>query len=191
MPYMALSVGVLPSLAIGVAAYGASELIFHTTKKEENNREKTLQEKLMEAKNTSNQIAKIVPQIEDKELVDNIKQLNESVVKIIQTVEKKPEKYKVMENFFNYYLPTTKNILYRYDEIENQKLTSDEGKEFMKSTEKMIKNINVAFKKQLSNLYQSDMIDTDAEMKVFNSMLKSEGYDEEADFKLKQRGKES
>ena len=110
--------------------------------------------------------------------------------KIISTVEKKPEKYKIMSNFFNYYLPATMNILTRYDEIENQRLTTQDGQKFMKSAEDMIKNINEAFKKQLSNLYQSDMIDSDAEMKVFYSMLKSEGYDAEVDFDVKQGGKE-
>ena len=55
----------------------------------------------------------------------------------------------------------------------------------MKSTQKMVKKINEAFKKQLSNLYQSDMIDTDAEMKVFDTMLKSDGYDvDDNDFKI-------
>ena len=45
--------------------------------------------------------------------------------------------------------------------------------------------LNEAFKKQLSNLYQSDMIDTDAEMKVFDTMLKSDGYDvDDNDFKI-------
>ena len=43
----------------------------------------------------------------------------------------------------------------------------------------MIQEINQAFKKQLANMYQSDIIDTDAEMKVFESMLKADGYDSE------------
>ncbi len=41
--------------------------------------------------------------------------------KIIETVEKKPDSYKKMNNFFGYYLPVTINILTKYDEIENQK----------------------------------------------------------------------
>ena len=49
----------------------------------------------------------------------------------------------------------------------------------MAQTEKMIQEINQAFKKQLANMYQSDIIDTDAEMKVFESMLKADGYDSE------------
>ena len=128
----------------------------------------------------------MIPKIESKEVVDNIKQINDSVSKIINTVEKKPEKYKIMNNFFNYYLPTTISILNKYDEIENQKLATGEGQKFMESSEELIKNINEAFKKQLSNLYQSDMIDTDAEMKVFYSMLKADGFDGEKDFNVKE-----
>ena len=108
-----------------------------------------------------------------------------TVSKIIETVEKKPDSYKKMNNFFNYYLPVTINILTKYDEIENQKLNTEDSKKFMESTQKMVKKINEAFKKQLSNLYQSDMIDTDAEMKVFDTMLKSDGYDvDDNDFKI-------
>ena len=191
VPYLGLSLGTIPSLAIGVTAFGASELIFHKSQKEINGEEKNLYEKLTEAKETNGKIEKMIPKIESKELVNTIKQINETVTKIINTVEKKPEKYKVMSNFFNYYLPVTLNILTRYDEIENQRLTTQDSQKFMKSAEDMIKNINEAFKKQLSNLYQSDMIDTDAEMKVFYSMLKSDGYDTKTDFEIKKGGKEN
>lgn len=180
-----MSVGVLPSLAIGIGAFGAGELIFRNSKKEVVEEKKSLYDALLEAKNKNSQIEKIIPQIEDMELVSNIKEIHETVAKIISTVEKKPEKYKKMNNFFDYYLPVTINILNRYDEIENQDLTTDESKKFMESTKEMIKKINNAFKKQLSNLYQSDMIDTDAEMKVFESMLQADGFNQDNDFNLK------
>lgn len=138
-----------------------------------------------EAKNTNTKIQKMVSQVEDSELSNNISEIHTTVSKIIETVEKKPDKYKKMNNFFSYYLPVTINILIKYDEIENQKLNTEDSKKFMESTQKMVKKINEAFKKQLSNLYQSDMIDTDAEMKVFDTMLKSDGYDvDDNDFKI-------
>lgn len=176
--------GLIPSLLIGVTAFGAGELIFHNTKKDLKEENKNLYDILNEAKNKNMQIEKITSKIEDAELVKEIKEINATVTNIISTVEKKPEKYKNMSNFFNYYLPVTLNILNKYDEIENQKLTTEEGKKFMDSTKNMIKKINSAFKNQLSNLYQSDMIDTDAEMKVFETMLKSDGYDNDSDFKV-------
>jgi len=114
-------------------------------------------------------------------------QIQDSIAKIIDAVEKKPAKYKKVDHFFEYYVPVTLRILQRYDEIENQKLTTQEGKEFMQNTENMVKKINQAFKKQLSNVYQSDMIDTDAEMKVFETMLQSDGFAVENDFQTKSK----
>ena len=142
-------------------------------------------ETIIQAKNTNDRIENMIPKIEDPELVGWIKEINKTAAKIIKTVEKKPEKYKKASNFFSYYLPVTIKILNRYDEIENQQLTTEESQKFMESTKKMVGKINEAFKKQLSNLYQSDMIDTDAEMKVFDTMLKSDGYNDDDDFNVK------
>ena len=114
---------------------------------------------------------------------ENIKGINDSVTKIINAIEKKPQKYERMTSFFDYYLPKTVSILKQYDEIENQALTAQESKKFMKQTQEMIAKINNAFSSQLSNLYQSDIVDTGAEMKVFDSMLKADGYDTSNDFK--------
>ena len=167
----------MPSLAIGIAAYGAGELIFYTNKEKivEN---KKIEEILIDARNKNLIIKKMISLVEDSELKENISQIYSSIEKIINTVEKNPEKYRIVDNFFEYYLPETINILKKYDEIENQKLSSKEIDDFMKKTKNMIKKINLAFKNQLSNLYQTDIIDTDAEMKVFESMLKSDGYDD-------------
>ena len=144
-----------------------------------------MEETIQEARDMNIQIEKVMPKIEDAELVNIIKEINETVRKIIDTIESKPDKFKKNNNFFSYYLPVTVNILNKYDEIENQNLTTEESINFMKSTKGMVTKINDAFKKQLSNLYQSDMIDTDAEMKVFDSMLKADGYNFDDDFKIK------
>ena len=188
VPYLALSVGFLPSIAIGACAFGAGELILKdrekTTLKEQN---KSLYATLVDAKAQNKQIANMIPKIEDANMKKNIKEINDTVDKIIDTVEKNPNKFKNMNNFFNYYLPVTFNILNRYDEIENQRLSSKEGKKFILQTQDMIQKINSAFETQLSNLYQSDMVDTDAEMKVFESMLKADGYDDSNDFKKEEK----
>lgn len=128
----------------------------------------------------------MINKIEDSELRQNIRDVSDTITKIIDTIEKEPKKSNKMNNFFEYYLPVTLNILTRYDEIENQKLSSEESKKFMSQTKNMMEKINNAFKNQLSNLYQSDIVDTDAEMKVFDSMLKADGYDTSNDFKQQQ-----
>ena len=72
-------------------------------------------------------------------------------------------------------MPVLVKIVNRYDEIENQRLVSSEGKNFMTKADKMIKGTNDAFKTILSSLYQKDIIDADAEMKVYDMMLKADG----------------
>ena len=48
----------------------------------------------------------------------------------------------------------------------------------MSSTASMIEEVNDAFKKILASLYQEEIVDADAEMKVFNQMLKSDGFND-------------
>lgn len=182
---MGLSIGLVPSLAIGIGAYGAGELIFNSKKKEQ--KANNLYDILSDAKNKNIQIQKMATKIEDIELVKYIEQIHDSISKIIETVEKKPDKYKKMDNFFSYYLPVTIQILNRYDEIENQRLNNAETKKFMQSTKNMMSKINEAFKEQLAKLYQSDIIDTDAEMKVFETMLKSDGFTLQDDFNINKK----
>ena len=178
--------GALPSLAIGACAFGAGELLLHEKKSEKlKESDRSLYDILIDAKDKNKQIIEMSPKIESSELRKNIKEINQTVNKIISAIEKKPEKYKQMGNFFDYYLPATLKILMRYDEIENQSLSSKDSLKFMKQTENMLEKINNAFKNQLSNLYQSDIVDTDAEMKVFETMLKADGYDTDNDFKNK------
>ena len=178
VPYLALSLPIIPSLAIGGAAFVAGELVFKKDIKEKIFiRNKPIEKILEEAKKQNKHILNMEPSIEDEEIKKNLKEINTSISKIIATVEKDYTKAKKLNNFFDYYLPLTVKIIDRYDEIENQKLSSKDSKKFINNTNDMVKEINFAFKKILDSLYQKDIIDTDAEMKVFNSMLKSDGFD--------------
>ena len=129
------------------------------------------------ASDQNNEILRTIPKIEDKEIRDDLSEIYDTVERIIHTISTKPNKIKRVDNFFDYYLPVTLKILKKYDEIENQRLTSTDGRMFMSSAKSMIKEINQSFKKQLANLYQSDLVDADAELKVLDSMLKADGFD--------------
>lgn len=177
VPNVALGIELLPSLAISAVAYGAGTLIFKDRNKLDLSIDKkNLYDILKEAKEETLQISNISKQIEDKEVVENIEQICDISNKIIDTLSKNPNKLGQARNFLNYYLPVTIKILTRYDEIENQRLNTTESKEFMESVKKMTEKIKNAFNEQLNNMYQTEMIDTDAEIKVFESMLKSDGF---------------
>ena len=178
VPYLALGVTLAPSLAIGAAAFAAGELVFRTnvveSLKETN---LSLYETLEEAKKQNKHILESIPKLENEGLKKTLNEINDSVNKIIKTVEKNPGKEKKLKNFFDYYLPVTVKLVDRYDEIENQKIVSSDSKKFNTNTINTINEINDVFKKFLNNLYESDMSDTNVEIKVLNSMLKADGLD--------------
>ncbi len=186
IPYLALGTELIPALVIGAAAYGAGALITKGTERkiDISTNKQNLYDILKEAKEQTSQISYLSKQLEDNKLVENVKQICETSNKIIDTLSKKPEKLGQANNFLKYYLPVTIKILTRYDEIENQKLNTPETNKFMKSVQDMMEKIKNAFNEQLNNMYQAEIIDTDAEIKVFEGMLKADGFIDEIDFKI-------
>ena len=178
IPYLALSLPLLPSALIGTGAFIAGELLLSSDEKKQIPTE-SVKKTLESAKDESKDIYNMRNKIEDEDLKKYIINISTSANKIISTIEKEPKKLRKIANFFDYYLPVTLSIIKRYDEIENQNLSSQEMKEFISSTKLMLKSADEAFNKILERLYQNDMINIDADMKVFNSMLKADGYDDE------------
>lgn len=178
IPYLALSFPLLPSALIGTGAFIAGELLLSSDEKNQIPTE-SVKKTLDSAKDESKDIYNMRNKIEDEDLKKYIINISTSANKIISTIEKEPKKIRKIANFFDYYLPVTLSIIKRYDEIENQNLSSQEMKEFISSTKLMLKSADEAFNKILERLYQNDMINIDADMKVFNSMLKADGYDDE------------
>ena len=190
VPYLLLSVPLAPSLAIGACAFAAGELVFRrdivlSLKDKDFNLYQTLEN----AKKENKHIFDMIPMIDDDEIKKSLNEINDTVGKIIKTMEKNPEKGRKLKNFFEYYLPVTVKLVDRFDEIENQKISSSEIKKFNESTKKTINEINDVFKKFLNSLYEDDMLDTNVEIKVLNSMLNSDGLDENS-LKVKEENHE-
>lgn len=187
IPYLALNVSLLTSLGIAVIAYGAGNLLLSdsSNKTKKSNSNESFYDLLNLAKKQNAKIYEVMKKIEDKELVRNINEIHDTAEKIIDEVSKNPSKLNKSQNFFNYYLPTTLKILITYDNIENQQIENDEISKIMENTKQMIIKINASLEIQLASLFQAEIIDTDAEIKVLDTMLKSDGYHTESDFDLK------
>lgn len=192
VPYIGLGLSVLPSLGIAAVAFGAGNLMLSESNKpkpivmdvaKDDNR--SFLEKITTAKRQNAEIYALMHRVEKPELIEDIKQLHAVIAKIIVTIEKAPEKAGKANTFFSYYLPVTVKILGKYDLIENQDLNSAESKKMMETTEQMVVKIRKAFEEQLAKLYQTDIVDTDAEMKVFESMLNAESFNTTDHFNLK------
>ncbi len=178
--YLALSVTLLPSLALGAGAYLASELVLTGKKKEEIiTGELSLKDKIKNARLENKHIKEMKDEINNIEVKQHLEDIYKTTNKILNTIEKNNLSNRTTNKFLDYYLPVCVNIIDRYDEIENQELTSKDSKKFMKNSINMIDETKKAFQKVLDSLYQNDIENNEAEMKVFNQMLISDGYNED------------
>ena len=178
--YLAVGIPIIPSIIFGAAGFIGTELIMSKTnvftfdKVDETNVDKVL----ADARNKNKYILEMIPKIDDEEIQKYLKEINFTTGKIINTVAKNKKKIKQSEKFFTYYLPITVGIVGKYDEIENQKLSSKDAKKFFDSAHESLNEINTSFKKILNNLYESDIENATADMKVLNNILKADGFHE-------------
>lgn len=181
VPYIGMSVALLPSLIIGGVAFTAGELVFSGIKPKMTlkNTNISLYKKIEKANRQNKEIKELIPKVESEFTKTNLKEINNTVDKILKVVENDSKKEKRLNNFFDYYLPVLIKIVNKYDEIENQRLVSVDGKNFLKKADKMIEEINKAFKMILSSLYQKDIMDVEADLKVYDMMLKADGITED------------
>lgn len=177
VPYLALNIGFLPSIGVGVLAFAASSLASEESDLDKLGKKNLgiYKELLIKNKEYVRELKQISKSISDSGIRDEVNEITSTSEKIINRLVKTPEKISQATNFLNYYLPITLKILKKYEEIEDEKLTSKEVREFKERIINLLGNIKNAFNMQLNNLYSTDMIDIDAEMKVFEKVLKSDG----------------
>lgn len=176
--YLALALPIAPALAVGGIAFLASELVISTNKKAQEKVGLSFKEEIIESRKDIKYLKDMVNKIDDEGVSKDLEDITKSADKIINRIEESNLQNKTAKKFMEYYLPVCVKIVGRYDEIENQSLTSKDSKEFMQNTAKILKATNKAFKRILNSLYQNDIVDADAEMKVFNTMLTADGFDE-------------
>ena len=180
LSYLTLGLPIIPALIVGTGAFIGGELLMSKTpllvfdRVDESNIDKVLKDAKVKVKFIQSKVNKI----DDADIQKYLEEISDTSTKIIDSVEKNHKKVKRTEKFFTYYLPITVGIINKYDEIENQKLSSKEVKEFYKKAKESLNEINNSFKKILNNLYSSDIENVETDMKVLNNILKSDGFND-------------
>lgn len=180
--WLGLEFNVVLSLVFAVVGYFACTLIFKESTKAQEIIKFDTAEELTEytainskAKSYIEKIGMINKQIDNDLIVAQVKCICDTSNKMLKSLKENPKKIKQVTKFVDYYLPFTLNILTQYNTIEDQRLTSSESREFMSKVEKMVIRVNEACEKQLNNLYEADLVNTRADIKVFETMLKADG----------------
>ena len=141
---------------------------------------RNVKEDIEKAKDQVSRIRSLANMVENTVFMNNIISIANTSTKIIQTIENEPKKIRKVDSFFDYYLPVTINIITRYDEIENQRLVSADSKMFMEKSRQIIAQLDVALQNLLASLYQNDIVNTEADLKVLDMMMKAEGLNSES-----------
>ena len=176
--YLGLDLNIIFSIVVSLIAYYAATMIF----KEKDELQMDISQDLVkyeklitDARANIRRLELLKEKIENETLREDITYVCDISDRILKSLKENPKKTGQVRKFIDYYLPFTLNILTQYNKIEDQELTSIESKEFMDKVEMMIGRVKEACEIQLNNMYESDLLNTNADIKVFETMLKTDG----------------
>ena len=122
--------------------------------------------------------------IADPVLSAKIDRLEDITARIFRAVEEDPAKRSRIDKFLNYYLPTTQKLLDSYAEFEAAGVEGENLRQAKQRIEKTMDSIVAGFEHQLDELYKSDAMDVDSDIRVMETMLHRDTASVEEDFGL-------
>ena len=99
---------------------------------------------------------------------------------IFTHVAEHPQKLPQIRRFLNYYLPTTLKLLGSYEQLSTQSVKGENITSTLFNIAGMMHTVAHAFEKQLDSLFTDEAMDISADITVFETMLKQEGFVEES-----------
>lgn len=122
--------------------------------------------------------------IADPVLSAKIDRLEDIVGRILRAMEEDPEKAKRMDTFMTYYLPTTQKLLDSYARFEAAGVEGDNLRESKQRISATMDMILKGFSHQLDELYKTDAMDINSDIRVMETMLKRDAGSVSDDFGL-------
>ncbi len=113
--------------------------------------------------------------------IDRLEQISGSIFKAIEDDE---DKRAAAGKFLNYYLPTTLKLLENYAAFEEAGVSGENLSQAKAKIEKTMDSIVAGFEHQLDELYRSDAMDIDSDIRVMETMLRRDTASVADDFGL-------
>lgn len=110
-----------------------------------------------------------------------ISMLEDVIQRIFDAVLKHPDQMGEMEQFMDYYLPTTVKLVNAYRDFDSTGIEGNNIINAKKEIEGTLDTINQAFERLLDDLYQDTAMDITTDASVLQTMLKKNGW-AESDF---------
>ena len=130
------------------------------------------------------QIRDLNDRIADEALSTKIDRLEQVSGSIFKAIEDDEDKRAAAGKFLNYYLPTTLKLLENYASFEEAGVSGENLSQAKAKIEKTMDSIVAGFEHQLDELYRSDAMDIDSDIRVMETMLRRDTASVADDFGL-------
>ena len=141
-----------------------------------------LQSVIYQGKRAIADILRLNDEIPDERISAQIDLIERLTAQIFDCVRKNPKKLSQIRQFLNYYLPTTIKLMEQYVTLQNQSLKTENITEGMQKIEDLLDKVIIAFQRQLDALFEADVVDITADIRVMEQMMASEGLTNKKDF---------
>lgn len=141
-----------------------------------------LQSVIYQGKRAIADIRRLNDEIPDERISAQIDLIERLTAPIFDCVRKNPKKLSQIRQFLNYYLPTTIKLMEQYVTLQNQSLKTENITEGMQKIEDLLDKVIIAFQRQLDALFEADVVDITADIRVMEQMMASEGLTNKKDF---------
>lgn len=141
-----------------------------------------LQSVIYQGKRAIADIRRLNDEIPDERISAQIDLIERLTAQIFDCVRKNPKKLSQIRQFLNYYLPTTIKLMEQYVTLQNQSLKTENITEGMQKIEDLLDKVIIAFQRQLDALFEADVVDITADIRVMEQLMASEGLTNKKDF---------
>ena len=141
-----------------------------------------LQSVIYQGKRAIADIRRLNDEIPDERISAQIDLIERLTAQIFDCVRKNPKKLSQIRQFLNYYLTTTIKLMEQYVTLQNQSLKTENITEGMQKIEDLLDKVIIAFQRQLDALFEADVVDITADIRVMEQMMASEGLTNKKDF---------
>ena len=130
------------------------------------------------------QIRDLNDRIADERLSAQMDRMEQVAGRIFRLIEEDENKRAAAGTFLSYYLPTTLKLLENYAAFEEAGVSGENLSQAKAKIEKTMDSIVAGFEHQLDELYRTDAMDIDSDIRVMETMLRRDTASVEDDFGL-------
>ena len=130
------------------------------------------------------QIRDLNDRIADERLSAQMDRMEQVAGRIFRLIEEDENKRAAAGTFLSYYLPTTLKLLENYAAFEEAGVSGENLSQAKAKIEKTMDSIVAGFEHQLDELYRTDAMDIDSDIRVMETMLRRDTASVADDFGL-------